>query len=36
LTLNTALSKFSDLLNSPRKVSMDCNLQTLCSATSEL
>ncbi len=34
LTLNSALSKFADLLNSPRKVSMDCNLQTLCSATS--
>jgi NADPH-ferrihemoprotein reductase len=36
LTLNSALSKYADLLNSPRKVSMDCNLQTLCSATSEL
>jgi hypothetical protein len=27
LTLNSALSKYADLLNSPRKVSMDCNLQ---------
>jgi hypothetical protein len=28
LTLNSALSKYADLLNSPRKVSMNFNLQT--------